>query len=125
MISKNKVIFNVINRDAILKKLTHGKIVANLGCIDDDLDLINIKLKNNRYLHKIISDSAKKCYGIDNNRKLLKKMEQLGFKNIFYGDIQDPNSYEINSSLYRGVGDNKCREGLFGNPVVDKKTSSK
>ncbi|MCL5406974.1 MAG: class I SAM-dependent methyltransferase [Patescibacteria group bacterium] len=103
MISKIFLKNKIRARDEILKDLTRGKIVAHFGCIDDDLNLINEKLKQKRYLHEIVSDSAKECFGIDINRKLLKKLRQLGFENIFFGDIQYPNGYEIDPKILKKV----------------------
>ena len=103
MISKIFLKNKIRERDEIFKDLVKGKVAAHFGCIDDDLDLINEKLRQNKYLHKIISNSAKQCYGIDINRKLFKKVEKLGFKNIFFGDIQDSNSYEISPKTLKKV----------------------
>lgn len=99
----SKIILNkkVKNRDDILIRLTKGKTVVHFGCIDDNLKLIKDKLKNGQYLHQKISESAKKCYGIDINRKLFRELEKLGFGNIFFGDIQTPSSYEISLSVLR------------------------
>lgn len=103
MICKIKIKKEIRNRNDIFKDLTANRIVAHFGCIDDDIGLIKHKLGQSKYLHKIISESAKECFGIDINKKLFKYFQKLGFKNIYFGDIQDPSSYKIDLKILKKV----------------------
>lgn len=83
--------------DLILQKITN-KNVIHLGCLDH-VPLIDEKIKNKTWLHKLISEKAKFCLGIDINKKGIKEVtEKFHVTNMIYGDIITDEIPEIKSS---------------------------
>lgn len=77
----------VKDRLEFLKEKVKGKKVIHLGCVDHE-SLMQIYIKNNIWAHKVISDNADKCIGIDINEegiRLLKNKYLL--ENIYFSDI--------------------------------------
>ena len=77
----------VKDRLEFLKEKVKGKKVIHLGCVDHE-SLMQIYIKNNIWAHKVISDNAEKCIGIDINEegiRLLKNKYLLD--NIYFSDI--------------------------------------
>jgi hypothetical protein len=70
--------------------------VVHYGCIDDSIDIIESKLKNNTYLHTLISEKSKSCVGIDLNSELITTLKTTySINNIFYGDVENPETFQI------------------------------
>lgn len=75
------------NRVALLTRLSAGKKVVHLGCLDH-LPLIDQKIKTGQWLHKRITDVATKCIGIDINTEAKKHVEEKHqINNILIKDI--------------------------------------
>lgn len=84
---------NKLGRDKIvyLSALLKGKSVIHLGCTDH-VDCIDQKIKENIWLHKIITNISKDCIGIDINEEAInyiknKYANQDYAKNIYMADI--------------------------------------
>jgi hypothetical protein len=67
-------------------KLCKGKQIVHLGCADHK-EIIDEKIKNNRWLHKLLVEQASKCIGIDNNVAALEHIRKLGFTDVYEADI--------------------------------------
>ena len=78
-------------RTEFLTHFVKEKKIIHVGCVDH-LPLIEEKIENNIWLHKLLTDSAQKCIGIDINGEGIHYVkEKLGFNNVYYSDIiNDP-----------------------------------
>lgn len=77
----------VISREAAIIRLIEGKKVIHVGC-SDHIQIINEKLKNNIWLHKLITEKASRCIGIDIDGESIDFIKnELNFNNVFRGDI--------------------------------------
>jgi hypothetical protein len=77
----------IISREAAITGMIRGKNVIHIGC-SDHIQVINEKIKNNTWLHKLITDNAEECIGIDIDRESIEFIKnELGYRNVFYGDI--------------------------------------
>ncbi len=74
-----------------LVELSAGKKVLHLG-FADHLPLIEEKIKNRRWLHTLLCESAKKCVGLDINGEAIGFIEEkIGIKDLYKHDIvNDP-----------------------------------
>lgn len=82
-----KIKHKIISREAAITELIKNKDVIHIGC-SDHIQIINEKIKTNKWLHKLISDNAKNCIGIDIDKESIEFIKkELGYKNVFYGDI--------------------------------------
>jgi hypothetical protein len=78
---------SIISREAAITGMIIGKSVIHIGCSDHQ-QIINEKIKNNAWLHKLITDNAEKCIGIDIDRESIEFIKnELDYKNVYYGDI--------------------------------------
>jgi hypothetical protein len=83
-------------KQTLIANLIKGKSVVHYGCVDDNTTLIDAKMKKGYYLHKVVTDSTTRCIGIDINRPLIKYLrDQYGINNIFYGNVENPSSFEM------------------------------
>lgn len=80
-----------------LSSILRKKKVIHFGCVDH-IPLIEHKIKHNNYLHQIITESSKKCIGIDNNCEGIDFMKKKGFNNVLCIDIINDEIPEIISS---------------------------
>jgi len=80
LMSRKEIIINIIKK----------KKVINLGCCDH-INVIKDKIKNNTWMHKLITENSKYCLGIDIDQEAINyvKME-FRYENIIYGDITGP-----------------------------------
>ncbi len=75
-------------RTDILKELCAGKRVVHVGCVDHEPELIERKLKRNKWLHKHLCETAERCYGIDINEKGIEYVRDvLGYSDVGVVDI--------------------------------------
>ena len=73
-------------RKDYLCELFMDKKVIHLGCADHK-ELIDYKLANNTWVHKVITDVAQKCIGFDINEKAIEYIHSKGFLNVDCTDI--------------------------------------
>jgi hypothetical protein len=77
----------IISREAAIIDIIRNKNVIHIGC-SDHIQIINEKIKNNKWLHKLITDNAKICIGIDIDNESIEFIKNdLGYNNVFHGDI--------------------------------------
>jgi hypothetical protein len=111
----------IISREAAITGMIRGKNVIHIGC-SDHIQVITEKIKNNTWLHKLITDNAAECIGIDIDRESIGFIKnELGYKNVFYGDIT--------SDIFDNIKANNWDYAVFGeiiehldNPVNFLKT---
>jgi 2-polyprenyl-3-methyl-5-hydroxy-6-metoxy-1,4-benzoquinol methylase len=76
------------SRHDILTALSSGKKVIHIGCVDHNIEMIERKLKAGIWLHKLLSDVATRCFGIDIKKDEVEYIrDQLGYKDIEVVDI--------------------------------------
>ncbi|MDH7552999.1 MAG: methyltransferase domain-containing protein [Spirochaetota bacterium] len=82
--SENKELINLIQY--IHTNLKEKRVIHVGAC--DHINLIDQKIKNNIYLHKIITEVAQICYGIDIEKEVIKYLsENYCINNIYYYDV--------------------------------------
>ena len=76
-------------KSTLLARIAKNKRVVHIGCVDDNLEMIAHKKKNNFYLHDILTNTATECLGIDMNAALVEELRKIyGTDNIAIADIQ-------------------------------------
>lgn len=84
-ISRTKYI--PVSRENAITELVRNKDVIHIGC-SDHIKIIKEKIEKNIWLHKLITDNAKECIGIDINKESIEFLKnELGYSNVFHGDI--------------------------------------
>ena len=73
-------------RDDYLRCAVEGKRILHIGCLDH-VPLIGQKIQQNRWLHKILTDSAATCLGVDINRAGIEVSKAHGYENIVCHDL--------------------------------------
>ena len=77
----------IISRESAITEIIKNKDVIHIGC-SDHIQFIEEKIKNNKWLHKLISDNAKSCIGIDIDKESIEFIKnKLGYTNVFHWDI--------------------------------------
>jgi hypothetical protein len=77
----------IISREAAITEIIRNKSVIHIGC-SDHIQVINEKIKTNTWLHKLITDNADRCLGIDIDKESIEFIrKELGYTNVFHGDI--------------------------------------
>lgn len=91
---KTNFVFNIekkeqeaVSREAAILSFLADKNVIHIGC-SDHIGIIRDKLKNNMWLHKLITDAAAECIGIDIDEPSIRFIrDELGYKNVYHADI--------------------------------------
>lgn len=91
---RNNLVFKIdkqkqddITRESAIIRLIRNKSVIHIGC-SDHVPIIDEKIRQNTWLHKLITEAASECVGIDIDPKSIKYIrEKTGFNNVFQGDI--------------------------------------
>ena len=77
----------LISRESAITRIIKNTSVVHIGC-SDHIQVINDKIKNNIWLHKLITDNATNCIGIDIDKESIDFIKnELGYKNVFHGNI--------------------------------------
>jgi hypothetical protein len=96
----------IISREATIINLIRDKDVIHIGC-SDHIQIINSKIRNNIWLHKLITENARKCFGIDIDRESIDYIKkELGYQNVFYGNIL--------TDEFKDLKENKWDYAVFG-----------
>ncbi len=86
----------------ILLDYVKDKRIVHYGCIDDSTDIIDSKIKNNIYLHKLLSDASSSCIGVDINTEIMTYLKETHtIDNIVYGNVEDPKTFEIDLQVLK------------------------
>ncbi len=79
--------YRAVSREAAITGMTENHKVIHIGCTDHK-EIINEKIKNNTWLHKLITENAEKCAGIDIDADSVRYVrEDLGYDNVYHGNI--------------------------------------
>jgi len=106
-IRRNK--YPVISRESQIINIIKNKSVIHLGC-SDHIQIINSKIKDNKWLHKLITDNAADCIGIDIDRESVEYLRnELGYKNVYHGNVL--------SEIIKPVTEKKWDYVVFGEIV--------
>lgn len=110
--SKNKI----VSREAAITDLIKNKNVIHIGC-SDHIPVIKQKISNNTWLHKLITDNAKNCVGIDIDKESIEFIrKETEYQNVFQGDILSDNFEALNGKKWDYVVFGEIVEHL-DNPV--------
>jgi len=80
-----------------LESLVHNKNVIHLGCCDH-IELLDLKIKENSWLHGILINSSQRCVGIDINEVGINELINRGIGNVHCLDIQ---ADDLPESIYQ------------------------
>jgi hypothetical protein len=95
-----------ISREAAITGLVKDSNVIHIGCADH-IPLIRDKIANNKWLHKLITENARSCIGIDIDKAGIDFLiGELGFTNVRYGNIV--------SDDFKEISDNQWDYAVFG-----------
>lgn len=76
-----------VSREQAIISIVKNKKVIHIGC-SDHIEIIEDKLKQNLWLHKLITDVSCDCIGIDIDHKSIDFIKsKLHYNNVFQGDI--------------------------------------
>lgn len=77
----------MLSREALIVDIIRNKSVLHIGC-SDHIQIIDEKIKNGNWLHKLITDNASHCIGIDIDKPSIEYIRgRLGYNNVYHGDI--------------------------------------
>ncbi len=106
----------IISREAAITEMIKNQNVIHIGC-SDHIPVINQKISNNTWLHKLITDNAKNCIGIDIDKESIDFIKkETGYQNVYYGDILTDNFESLNDRNWDYVVFGEIVEHL-DNPV--------
>jgi hypothetical protein len=106
-ISKEK--HRMISRESAITEIIRNTNVIHIGC-SDHKEIINDKIKNNIWLHKLITENSKRCIGIDIDKESIEFIKnELGYQNVFYGNILTDD--------FRNITENNWDYAVFGEIV--------
>jgi 2-polyprenyl-3-methyl-5-hydroxy-6-metoxy-1,4-benzoquinol methylase len=106
----------IISREAAITEMIKNQNVIHIGC-SDHIPVIKQKISDNTWLHKLITDNAKNCIGIDIDRDSIDFIKkETDFQNVFHGDILTDNFEGINEKNWDYVVLGEIVEHL-DNPV--------
>jgi hypothetical protein len=92
--------YEAVSREDAIVRLIRGCDVLHIGC-SDHVPLIREKIRNNKWLHKLVTENSKSCIGIDNDRESIDFLvNELGYQNVRYGDITSDPFPEISSGQW-------------------------
>jgi 2-polyprenyl-3-methyl-5-hydroxy-6-metoxy-1,4-benzoquinol methylase len=87
--------YKIISRENAITGIIKNKDVIHLGCADH-IRIINEKIKSNIWLHKLLSDNARTCLGIDIDMESIDYIrDELGYKNVLHADILNDTLSEL------------------------------
>lgn len=90
----------LLSRTEILLEKVKGKNIIHLGCADH-LPLIRSKIAQNVWLHKLLSENARECLGLDIDVEAINFIrEEMLFKNVIYCDATDVVTEEIINGVW-------------------------
>jgi hypothetical protein len=82
-----------------IEELSTNKKIIHVGCVDH-MPIIEEKIKNNTWLHKLVTDVAADCIGVDINKEGIDFMRKIGYTNAYYTDLMQPTLPEITQNKW-------------------------
>jgi len=73
-------------RIGLLTNIAEGKKVIHVGCVDH-LPLIENKIANGTWMHKLLDDKATRCLGIDINSEGIDYIKKIGYNDSLAIDL--------------------------------------
>ncbi|HOO99535.1 MAG TPA: class I SAM-dependent methyltransferase [Bacteroidales bacterium] len=108
--------YPIISREAQITEIVKNKSVIHVGC-SDHIQIIDNKIKNDKWLHKLITDNSSDCIGIDIDRESIEYIRnKLGYKNVYHGNILSDDLMPVKSRKWDYVVFGEIIEHL-DNPV--------
>ena len=105
-----------ISRENAIINIVRGKRVIHLGC-SDHIQVIPEKIRAGIWLHKLITDNAASCFGIDIDSGSIEYLiNELHYTNVRHGDITKDSFSEITENEWDFVVFGEIIEHL-DNPV--------
>jgi hypothetical protein len=90
----------IISRESAITRIIKDTSVVHIGC-SDHIQVINDKIKNNIWLHKLITDNSTDCIGIDIDNESIDFIKtELGYKNVYHGNILTDELKEIKNGKW-------------------------
>ncbi|MFA5045980.1 MAG: methyltransferase domain-containing protein [Paludibacter sp.] len=79
-------------------EITKNKSVIHVGCADH-LPLIETKIKNNKWLHRLLIENTTQCIGVDNNEEAVNFINnKLNIRDVYCFDITSDNVSILDNS---------------------------
>ncbi len=95
IISIERKKYPAVSREKVIVDTIRNKKVIHIGC-SDHLDVIEEKIKNNIWLHKLITEAASECIGIDIDAESIDFIRNnLKYSNVFKGNILTDDFKEV------------------------------
>jgi hypothetical protein len=88
-----------LTRTQKLVALVTNKKIIHVGCVDH-MPIIEEKIRTNTWLHKLVTDVATECIGVDINKEGIEFMKKIGYTNAYYADLMQPDLPEITSKKW-------------------------
>jgi SAM-dependent methyltransferase len=76
----------ITNRERFLRDYAKGKVVLHGGCVDSGL--FEERKTSKLLLHDLLGESAKKLVGVDVDKNGIEEMVRLGYKDVYFGDLE-------------------------------------
>ena len=77
-----------LTRLDVLQDLARNKNIVHIGFVDHSIRKLNTKIKYNKWLHKLLVESAQRCVGVDIvSEPVAYVRDVLGYSDVFTGDI--------------------------------------
>jgi len=83
-----------VTRSQKLIQLSTDKRIIHVGCVDH-MPIIDEKIRNNTWLHKLVTEVAAECIGVDINKEGIEYMHKIGYANAYYADLMQPDLPEL------------------------------
>ncbi|MDR2547874.1 MAG: class I SAM-dependent methyltransferase [Lachnospiraceae bacterium] len=90
-----------LSKQEFLMEKCHGKKIIHLGFCDH-IEVIDLKIKHNLWLHAKLLEVAAKCVGLDTNKSAIEHVRKLGYRDVFFCDITTCLLPEIGSPFTEG-----------------------
>lgn len=88
----------------VLQELARDKNIVHIGFVDHSIRKIDVKLKYNKWLHKLLVESAQRCVGVDIvTEPVAYVRDTLGYNDVFTGDILTDELPEVMQSSWDAI----------------------
>jgi hypothetical protein len=74
------------SREQFLQDYVKGKTVLHGGCADSSM--LEESKAARRFLHDILGETAGKLVGVDVDQEGIERMQQLGYKDVYFADME-------------------------------------
>lgn len=92
--------YSIVSRESAITDLIRSTNVIHIGC-SDHIQVITEKITKNIWLHKLITENAANCIGIDIDKESIEFIKnELGYKNVYSGNILSDEFEAISSGRW-------------------------